>query len=354
MTRSLRTVALLAPALLALSAAFSVHFTGRNGLLPGLVLPVLSAVVLVEFAPGRVDHHNIQIILSLLIAFATVKSWSVPGFAMLSGLASATSLAIGLETLPIIIPAVAAYGLAYVLRAETKARMRYFGLSFGLGALVHLFLALPAELWLTPACDAISIVFISAVLGVGLIFSLLPLLPGNAMIARLFWGIGLGGLLVTALVLAFRRFLDMPRVMPYAPQDALHLILTYSHQLDLALCHRLLGHGFEFAGLIGSKTKWARFRARLTALGHSPEQIARLTCPIGRPELGKHPQAIAIGVASANVTSHVTVAQRASITAGKTANVTAGGDISTAASGEAGRKGSSIKVAARSTKRCDR
>ncbi|WP_416367957.1 xanthine dehydrogenase accessory protein XdhC [Tritonibacter mobilis] len=88
------------------------------------------------------------------------------------------------------------------------------------------------------------------------------------------------------------------RLVPHAPTEAYHLILTYSHQLDLALCHRLLGHGFDFAGLIGSKTKWARFRARLAALGHRPEQIARLTCPIGMPELGKHPHAIAIGVAA--------------------------------------------------------
>lgn len=88
------------------------------------------------------------------------------------------------------------------------------------------------------------------------------------------------------------------RLVPHAAPDAQHLILTYSHQLDLALCHALLGHGFGFAGLIGSKTKWARFRARLSDLGHSQEQIDRLTCPIGLPELGKHPQAIAIGVAA--------------------------------------------------------
>ena len=83
-----------------------------------------------------------------------------------------------------------------------------------------------------------------------------------------------------------------------APPDAEHLILTYSHALDLDLCHRLLRHGFASAGLIGSATKWARFRSRLASLGHSPAQIARIQCPIGDPSLGKHPSQIAIGVAA--------------------------------------------------------
>ena len=87
-------------------------------------------------------------------------------------------------------------------------------------------------------------------------------------------------------------------LVPHAPTNAKHLVLTYSHQLDLALCHSLLSHGFKFAGLIGSDTKWARFRSRLKALGHSPEQINRITCPIGQKDLGKHPQAIAVGVAA--------------------------------------------------------
>lgn len=82
------------------------------------------------------------------------------------------------------------------------------------------------------------------------------------------------------------------------PAGAHHLILTYSHALDLELCHALLETGFASAGLIGSATKWARFRTRLAALGHSKAQIARITCPIGKPEYGKHPQAIAVGMAS--------------------------------------------------------
>jgi xanthine dehydrogenase accessory factor len=88
-------------------------------------------------------------------------------------------------------------------------------------------------------------------------------------------------------------------LVAHAPLRAEHLILTYSHVLDFELCHKLLGRGFGFAGLIGSKTKWVRFRKRLAALGHTPDQIARITCPIGDPSLGKHPQMIAIGVALA-------------------------------------------------------
>ncbi len=84
-----------------------------------------------------------------------------------------------------------------------------------------------------------------------------------------------------------------------APKSAEHLILTYSHALDLDLCHRLLAHGFNACGLIGSASKSARFRSRLAALGHQPATIARITCPIGDPALGKHPQAIAISVAHA-------------------------------------------------------
>ena len=85
----------------------------------------------------------------------------------------------------------------------------------------------------------------------------------------------------------------------HAPINAEHLVLTYSHALDLELCHRMLNHQFAFAGLIGSATKKARFRSRLAALGHSPDRINDITCPIGDPSLGKHPQMIAVGVGAA-------------------------------------------------------
>lgn len=100
-------------------------------------------------------------------------------------------------------------------------------------------------------------------------------------------------------------------LVAHAPADAHHLILTYSHALDLDLCHRLLSHGFASAGLIGSASKWARFRRRLSALGHRDEQIAGITCPIGDPLLGKHPAAIAVGVAARLLSARSAVADEA-------------------------------------------
>lgn len=92
---------------------------------------------------------------------------------------------------------------------------------------------------------------------------------------------------------------DPAQAVKHAPADAAHLILTYSHEIDLALCHAILRQNFYSAGLIGSATKRARFKARLAALGHRPAQIARIACPIGDPAFGKHPAAIALGVATA-------------------------------------------------------
>ena len=99
---------------------------------------------------------------------------------------------------------------------------------------------------------------------------------------------------------------DPLRVVARAPAEAKHIILTYSHDLDLGLCGALLTHGFGDCGLIGSATKWARFRKRLAEAGHAHAEIDRILCPIGDPSLGKHPQAIAVGVVT-GLLSHGTL-----------------------------------------------
>lgn len=103
---------------------------------------------------------------------------------------------------------------------------------------------------------------------------------------------------------------DPAQAVRHAPDDAHHLVMTYSHALDLAICHAVLSRRFGSLGLIGSATKKARFLARLRALGHSDATVSRLICPIGNPALGKHPAAIAVGVVHALLAGDAAVAAR--------------------------------------------
>ncbi len=83
-----------------------------------------------------------------------------------------------------------------------------------------------------------------------------------------------------------------------APPGAFYLVLTHSHDLDLALTQAILARGdFGFFGLIGSKTKYARFEHRLRERGFDEALIGRITCPIGVPGInGKEPEVIAVAV----------------------------------------------------------
>ncbi len=96
---------------------------------------------------------------------------------------------------------------------------------------------------------------------------------------------------------------DPTQVVQYMPPQTQAFVMTHSHALDLRLCAALLDRPDVKTGLIGSDTKWARFQKRLAALGKSASDIDRITCPIGDPTLGKHPQAIAIGVAASYIHS---------------------------------------------------
>lgn len=86
--------------------------------------------------------------------------------------------------------------------------------------------------------------------------------------------------------------------VPQAPPGAFYLVLTHSHDLDLALSLAILRRGdFGFFGLIGSRTKRARFEHRLARRGVAAESLARMVCPIGVPGIsGKQPEVIALAV----------------------------------------------------------
>ena len=84
--------------------------------------------------------------------------------------------------------------------------------------------------------------------------------------------------------------------MRLTPPGANHLVLTHSPDLGLRICEAILKRGdFGFVGLIGSRTKRARFGSRLTQRGLPEPVVQRITCPIGLPGIErKEPLVIAV------------------------------------------------------------
>ncbi|MEO7373956.1 MAG: xanthine dehydrogenase accessory protein XdhC [Terrimesophilobacter sp.] len=89
-------------------------------------------------------------------------------------------------------------------------------------------------------------------------------------------------------------------VLSELPANTHVLIMTHDHAEDVALCDVALRQNqLASIGLIGSSAKWVRFRKMLTSVGHTLEDLERITTPIGLPELtSKEPATIAVGVAA--------------------------------------------------------
>jgi xanthine dehydrogenase accessory factor len=97
-----------------------------------------------------------------------------------------------------------------------------------------------------------------------------------------------------------RELGDPADALATAAEGSFVLVMSHSHQLDLALVSAALSEPrFPYVGLIGSKSKRARFEKRLAAAGIPAPRIAELVCPIGVD--GVHSKAPAV-IAAATAT----------------------------------------------------
>jgi xanthine dehydrogenase accessory protein XdhC len=104
-----------------------------------------------------------------------------------------------------------------------------------------------------------------------------------------------------------------------APPGTAYFVMTYSHGLDFEICEAVLRRGdFAYLGLIGSRSKRARFEHGWRELGLDDALIARLVCPVGGPLRDKRPQVIA-ALAAAQVLHALAAAQDAAKSGGEAA-----------------------------------
>lgn len=190
---------LLLGLLLWLTARISIALAGPEGELPGLALPALSLISMTEFAPGRIDHHSIQILCSLVMLLSALMAMERPRWAIGAGIAAALALAVGVEALPALAATILAFGIAWVLRPDTSPALRRFGLALGITTLVLFLQHQPPQRWFVAYCDEIAMPFALGAVVAGGCLAALSTLRLNSAWLRLLAG-GVAGALTLALL----------------------------------------------------------------------------------------------------------------------------------------------------------
>ena len=142
-------------ALMALMTACARTGNAANRL-PVAVIGTVMLWTVGVFGPGSLDHHNIQVALSLwLLALLLPGTRPVASHAA-AGLVAVVMLAIGMEVLPYVATAGAVVSLGFLAGSVTPVQARAFGATVAISA-AGIFLATVAPRnWAASACDAYS------------------------------------------------------------------------------------------------------------------------------------------------------------------------------------------------------
>lgn len=140
---------------LAMSARLAARLCGRDHAAIALLVAAFAFPATAMFAPGRIDHHGLQIVLIVMLVEAVLRPPDWRGGAWAGGLIAA-SLAIGLETAPQCAVAMAVLFVLWVRDGTgERARAAAFACALGVMTLLWLMVARP-EIWPAGLCDGFT------------------------------------------------------------------------------------------------------------------------------------------------------------------------------------------------------
>jgi hypothetical protein len=221
------------------------------------------------FMPERIDHHGWQLaMLSLTVAGLCDPEARRGG--MLVGVASAVSLAIGLEMLPYAAMAGAIVALRWVWDRAEARRLEAYALSLSAGCALGyaLFTSYGSSVM---RCDALTPVWLSVMVEAGaLLFALARWSPAGRG-ARLALAVASGAAIVAGFVHFFPQCLGRPeQVTPELEHNWLDNVREakpiYKHPLSSALPIVAL----PIVGFVGALIATLRVRGRLLWTGWAP------------------------------------------------------------------------------------
>lgn len=209
---------------LASAARLAIRLGGRQSGAPAIIIAALAFPAITMFVPGRIDHHGLQIVLSLLLVDTVARppSWRSGA---LAGVLAAVSLAIGLETAPQVACAMAVLGLLWLVDGPIeRPRLAAFGAALG-GATLMWRAAAQPSIWSPLWCDGFTPASYDATLIAAGLFLILASLPPLDRRFRVMLG---GAFSVTALALAYHTS-AICLAGPYGATDPLLRRLWMDH-----------------------------------------------------------------------------------------------------------------------------
>jgi hypothetical protein len=142
----------------AVAAALTVarNLGDRSAVFLTAVLLLINLTLYLQFIPGRIDHHNIQIVMVMIaLAGATAKSHEIR-WAVIAGLAGGLGLGIGLEALVLQALIGGGYALRVLADRRTWAIALAYGLALALACLGVFLIQTPPPQWTSSVCDALA------------------------------------------------------------------------------------------------------------------------------------------------------------------------------------------------------
>lgn len=180
------------------SRTLGVRFGGGWAAFPAVYLLATLGLVVAQFVPGRIDHHNVQIMLTMLLLTVLTGPAGVKRGAI-AGLIGAAMMTIGMETLPFLILGVVGLAVAWLVGGDETGETKAFGLTLAAATLVAAGATLPPSEWGRGACDALSLSYVG-----------LAVVGGVGLAGAAAWApagrVGRGGLLAVVAVAAVAAF----------------------------------------------------------------------------------------------------------------------------------------------------
>ena len=167
------------------------------------ILAALAFPATEKFAPGALDHHNVEIVLGMLAVFCMMHMKTSRPAAIGAGVALGLAMATAAEGVPLVVAGLGVAGVLWLLRpAEYAFGLRWLGVGLAATSAVMLPVLVPPSAWTQSVCDAMGAPFAAFGLvggGIAIALSALPVRLGDSLVGRGASAAVLGGAGIAAL-----------------------------------------------------------------------------------------------------------------------------------------------------------